>query len=303
MVRYIIREYIHKILLSGRFLAVSAMILIALVGLFWNMTGVMGELGEKVGPFELLPCFLYVDTGKVIYFGILIFLVAVLPQWDGSLNQISRLGKKKWIAIQYGYVLLTSIVYYLIWALGFLLAFLPRLSWGGGWSSMVKRAADPLYGVQFHMEMKFNVLMIFDKKLISVGSPEKVWLLTFLLHVLAGLFLGMLMVTFNICFRRGTGTVIAYMMVGLNTFFSWLPTFLNNHWFHFHGYKQVMRFLMRMEFYASPLYQSDLFVMALHDARPLGERVCIGVTYFLLLIVLIAVFGLRMVRRIDLCQE
>jgi len=303
MVRYIFREYLHKILLSGRFLAVSATLLIALAGLFWGMTGVMGERGEQVGPLELLPCFLYVDSGSMIYFGVLIFLVAVLPHWDGSLNQIPRLGKRKWILTQYAYVFLTSVSYYLIWTLGFLLAFLPRISWGNKWSSMIERAADPVQGIQFNIDMKFNVGMNFSKELMCVGSPGKVWLLTFLLFVLAGLFLGMLMVTLNICFRRGTGTVIAYFIVGLSTFFQWLPTFLDNKWFHFHGYKQVKHFLMRMEFYFSPLYQSNLYVMALHNSRPVGERVVIGVTYFLLLIALTAAFGLRMIKRIDLCQE
>ena len=303
MIRYIFREYLHKTLLSGRFLAVSAMLPIALASLFWNMTGVMRELGERVGPFELLPCFLYIDTNQLIYFGILIFLVAVLPQWEGSLNQIPRLGKRKWILTQYIYVLLTSVIYYLIWTLGFIFAFLPRINWGNGWSSMVERAADPVHGVQFTIDMKFNVSMNFSKTLMSVGSPGKVWLLTFLLHVLAGLFVGMLMVTLNICFRRGTGTVIAYFIVGVSTFFGWLPTFLDNKWFHFDGYKQLKNFLMRMEFYASPLYQCDLLNMAILDARPVGERVAIGVTYFLLLIALIVVFGLRSVRRIDLCQE
>jgi hypothetical protein len=43
--------------------------------------------------------------------------------------------------------------------------------------------------------------------------------------------------------------------------------------------------------------------MAIHDARPIVERVEIGVVYFLLLTAVVIVFGNWMVRRIDLCQE
>ncbi|MCD7825186.1 MAG: hypothetical protein LUH14_04395 [Clostridiaceae bacterium] len=303
MLRYLFREYVHKILLSSRFVMVFITIFVALISLFWNMTGAMKELGCRAGALELLPTFLCVDSGSLIYFGIFVFLVASLPKWEGSLNQVSRLGKGKWLLAQYVYVFFTAVIYYLIWTAGFIMALLPRITWSNDWSSLVKRAIDPETAALFSMDMKMNVGLAFSEKLVSVGSPARVWLLTFLLHMLAGVFVGILMVTLNICFRRGIGTVAAYLIVGVKTIFNWLPALFNNQLIHFEGYRQFKNLLIRMEFYVSPLYQCDLLVMAIHDTRPILQRVAIGAVYFLILTALVMLFGFRMVRKIDLCQE
>lgn len=303
MLRYLFREYVHKILLSSRFVMVFVTIVVALVSLFWNMPGAMKQLGCHVGAFELLPSFLYCDSGTLIYFGIFIFLVAALPRWEGSLNQISRLGKRRWLLAQYMYVFLTIVIYHLVWTVGFILALLPRITWSNEWSSLVKRATDPETAAMFSIDMKMNVGLLFSDKLVAIGSPAKVWSLTFVLHVLAGLFLGMLMVTLNICFRRGIGTITAYLIVGVKTIFNLIPTLFSKRLIHFEGYKLFKNLLIRMGFYISPLYQCDLFVMALHDTRPVLQRVAIGTTYFLILIFMVIIIGFKIVRRIDLCQE
>jgi hypothetical protein len=303
MLRYLFKEYLHKSLLSSRCIMTFITIFAALIGLFWNMTGAMKELGCQAGAWELLPAFLYWSSGALIYFGIFVFLMAALPVWEGSLNQVSRLGKRRWLLAQYVYVFFHSVIYYLIWTAAFIIALFPRITWKNEWSSLVQRAVDPEKAALFSMDMKMNVGLAFSKKLVEIGSPVKVWLLTFLLHVLAALFVGMLMVTLNICFRRGTGTVAAYFIAGAETIFEWFPNLFSSQLIHFEGYKQLKNLLIRLEFYISPLYQSDLLVMAIHDARPIVERVEIGVVYFLLLTAVVIVFGNWMVRRIDLCQE
>lgn len=303
MVRYICEEYFHRTLLSSRFLVILMMVPVLLTSLFWNMTSTMEKMGLSVGPLELLPCFLYMDGGIVLYFGVFVFLIAALPRWDGSLNQIPRLGKRKWLLSQYVNVFLTSIMNYLIWTLGFILAMLPRINWSGKWSNFIQKTIDPEQGFDFCAQLPMNVAMNFSEELVSVGSPVKIYLLTFLLQVLAGIFIGILMVTLNICFRCGTGTVVALLILGTRTFFEWIPRIFENKWLQFEGYKAVQNLLMRMEFYLSPTYQSDLYIMALHNTRPIAERLIIGITYFLLLTTLVVCFGLRMVRRIDLCQE
>lgn len=303
MLRYLLKEYIHKTLLSSRFIMVFITILVALISLFWNMKAAMEKLDCQVGVWELLPSFLHWESGSLIYFGIFVFLLAALPKWEGSLNRITRLGKRKWLLSQYIYVFFTAVIYYLIWTVGFIIALLPGIAWSNEWSSLVKRAIDPETAVYFSIDMNINVGLHFSEELVSIGSPAKVYFLTFLLHVLAGIFVGMLMVTLNICFRRGAGTVLAYFIVGAKAVFDWIPSLFSSQLIHFDGYKQLKNLLIRMGFYISPLYQSDLFIMVLHDARPIGERVAIGVIYFSILIVLVVIFGLGMIKRIDLCQE
>ena len=303
MIRYIFKEYIGNTLLSSRFIVFIIALYLAMFGLFQNMEAAMGRLGYTVGAFEMLPCFVHYDANVIIYFGLFVFLISIYPKWDGSLNQISRMGKRKWLFTQYIYVFFTAIIYYVVWSVGFILVFLPRITWSNEWSSFMERAIDMTQIVTFPTDFQTNVMMRYSERLVSIGSPMKVYLLTFLLQMIAGTFIGILAVTLNVCFRRGTGTVAAYFFVGAKGFFSVLPQFLNENMFSIELLKKIKNLLKRLEFYISPLYQSDLFIMAVHDTRPIKERVMIGVTYFLILMVLLMIFGMKMVKRMDLSQE
>lgn len=74
-------------------------------------------------------------------------------------------------------------------------------------------AIDPQQSVFFWMNLNLNVNLQFSDLIMNIGSPGKVYLLTFMLTVLGSFFIGIFMITVNICFRRGVGTVLAYLMV------------------------------------------------------------------------------------------
>lgn len=219
------------------------------------------------------------------------------------MNEILRLGKRKWFFAQYIYIFFTSVIYFLIWTGGFILALFPRIIWNNEWSSLAKMAIDPQQSVFFWMNLNLNVNLQFSDLIINIGSPGKVYLLTFMLTVLGSFFIGIFMITVNICFRRGVGTVLAYLMVGVQTMSGILAMLFGKNLIHFEGYKQVKNLLERMQYYISPLYQSDLFTMAIHNARPIAQRIGIGVIYFAILILLVTLFGMCMIRKIDLCKE
>lgn len=303
MFRYMMREYFHKTLLSIRFIVVVLTIIAALLSLFQGMADKMKVQGLQAGAFEILPAFLFSETGIVVFFGVFVFIIAAFPSWEGSMNQILRMGKRKWILCQYVYVLLTSVIYYLIWTVGFILSLLPVITWNNEWSSLAEMAVDPGTSVLFWMDLDMNVNLQFSELIIAIGRPLKVYLLTFLLTVIGSTFVGILMVTLNICFRRGIGTLVAYIIVGVRTIAGICTMVFGDTLLHFDGYKQVKNLMERMQYYISPLYQSDLFVMAIHNARPIAQRVEIGVTYFLILMGVAVLFGMWMIRRIDLCQE
>ena len=164
-------------------------------------------------------------------------------------------------------------------------------------------AIDPQQSVFFWMNLNLNVNLQFSDLIMNIGSPGKVYLLTFMLTVLGSFFIGIFMITVNICFRRGVGTVLAYLMVGVQTMSGILTMLFGKKLIHFEGYKQVKNLLERMQYYISPLYQSDLFTMAIHNARPIAQRIGIGVIYFAILILLVTLFGMCMIRKIDLCKE
>lgn len=303
MIRYIWQEYVHKTLLSARFIVVVSSLLLIMIMLFQGMSVQMKKMGYQVGVFEMLPSFLFYNTGTIIYFGVFLFLIAVLPRWDGSMNEILRLGKRKWFFAQYIYIFFTSVIYFLIWTGGFILALFPRIIWNNEWSSLAKMAIDPQQSVFFWMNLNLNVNLQFSDLIMNIGSPGKVYLLTFMLTVLGSFFIGIFMITVNICFRRGVGTVLAYLMVGVQTMSGILAMLFGKNLIHFEGYKQVKNLLERMQYYISPLYQSDLFTMAIHNARPIAQRIGIGVIYFAILILLVTLFGMCMIRKIDLCKE
>ena len=219
------------------------------------------------------------------------------------MNEILRLGKRKWFFAQYIYIFFTSVIYFLIWTGGFILALFPRIIWNNEWSSLAKMAIDPQQSVFFWMNLNLNVNLQFSDLIMNIGSPGKVYLLTFMLTVLGSFFIGIFMITVNICFRRGVGTVLAYLMVGVQTMSGILAMLFGKNLIHFEGYKQVKNLLERMQYYISPLYQSDLFTMAIHNARPIAQRIAIGVIYFAILILLVTLFGMCMIRKIDLCKE
>ena len=219
------------------------------------------------------------------------------------MNEILRLGKRKWFFAQYIYIFFKSVIYFLIWTGGFILALFPRIIWNNEWSSLAKMAIDPQQSVFFWMNLNLNVNLQFSDLIMNIGSPGKVYLLTFMLTVLGSFFIGIFMITVNICFRRGVGTVLAYLMVGVQTMSGILAMLFGKNLIHFEGYKQVKNLLERMQYYISPLYQSDLFTMAIHNARPIAQRIGIGVIYFAILILLVTLFGMCMIRKIDLCKE
>lgn len=302
MIRYTLREYFFNTLLSARFLVSAVVLLISLYTLFYPMAVRMNEEGYCIGAFEILPCFLFVGGNAAIYFVLFAFLIMAYPRWEGSLNQIARLGKKRWIFIQYVQIAISAIIYFLIWTIGFIIAFIPSLSWKNEWSSFLYLATDTEQMRLFH-NIVANVSMSYSSELMEVSNPMVVWSLTFLLHILGTVFVGVLAVTFNICYRRGVGTILAFFIAGARGFLEGLKYILVKSVFPIDGIKQIRNLFLRFQYYISPLYQSDLSIMAIHNTRPLSERVRIAVVYFLVLIVIVMLYGIRKINKIDLSQE
>ena len=186
---------------------------------------------------------------------------------------------------------------------GFIIALFPVVDWKNRWSSFYWKASDPKTGFDFATGLKYNLSCTYSRKIMKIGTPLKVWGLTFLLVVLASIFLGMLVVTFNIWFRRGTGTILGIFVIVFYYIMDWIPLFFDNKFAQFDGYKQIQNMLWRLEPYLSPLYQTDVYGLTLRKARPVMERVEIAAVYYIVLAVVVFVMGLRMVRKVDLSKD
>lgn len=301
--RYICKDYFYKTICSGRFVVFVLAVCISLYSFFRGMVEQLSERHCQVGPLEVFPAWIYGDGGVITYVALFLFLILVYPQWDGAVNRLARQGRRIWLLSQYCYIVITSVIYYLVVTVGFIIALFPVLSWKNEWSSFYQKASDPIIGDSFQWDLKCNVSYICSRKIMKIGTPLKVWSLTLLLVVLATVFLGMLVVTFNIWFRRGTGTILGVFAIAFKYVFEWIPLFFDNGFAQFDGYRNVQNMIWRLQPYLSPLYQMDLYGLTLRKARPVAERIEIAVIYYAILIVILLVIGLRMVRGIDLCKE
>lgn len=221
MIRYFAREYFYKTVFSTRFIILTLVLLISIYSLFHPMAVRLVENGYQVGALELLPCLLFSSVLVATYFIPFVFLIMAYPSWDGALNQIIRLGKRKWMMLQYIYVGMTSVLYYLIWTAAFILAFLPCISWKNEWSSFMLLATDA-NKVSLTWDLLANVNLYFSPELLP-QSPLAVWGLTFLLHVLGCVFVGIVALIFNVYFRRGAGTILAFFIATCRTIIRAIP--------------------------------------------------------------------------------
>lgn len=302
MLCYLVKEYLYKTVISVRFLIFILVLLLSLYSLFHPMAVRLAENGYTIGALEVLPCISFTPSLASVYFVTFLFLVIVYPMWDGSLNQIARLGKRKWVSLQYVYICITAVLYYLIWTVGFILAFLPCISWRNEWSSFMILATD-VKNTETVIELSSNVVFYKPTGLMDILSPLQVWALVFLLQVLGEAFVGILALVFNISYRRGVGTILAFFVSGERQILSGIEYILRKSYFPVSGIKQIRNLFLRAQYYISPLYQSDLLIMAEHNTRPLPERVGIAVIFYLLLISLLILYNRGKIRKIDLAQE
>ena len=301
--RYICRDYFQRTVCSGRFVLLVLLVWISLCSFFREFVEQLSEMHCRVGALEIFPAWAFCGGGVSTYFILFIFLILAYPQWDGAVNRLARQGRKMWLLSQYCYVIMTSVIYYLVVTVGFIIALFPVVDWKNRWSSFYWKASDPKTGFDFETGLKYNLPCTYSRKIMKIGTPLKVWGLTFLLVVLASIFLGMLVVTFNIWFRRGTGTILGIFVLVFYYIMDWIPLFFDNEFAQFDGYKQIQNRLWRLEPYLSPLYQTDVYGLTLRKARPVMERVEIAAVYYIVLAVVVLVMGLRMVRKVDLSKD
>ena len=123
--------------------------------------------------------------GRVLRWGseyliyIIHFLILAIPQWDGAVNRLARQGRKIWLLSQYCYVVMTSVIYYLVVTVGFIIALFPVVDWKNRWSSFYWKASDPKTGFDFETGLKYNLSCTYSRKIMKIGTPLKVWGLTF----------------------------------------------------------------------------------------------------------------------------
>ena len=186
--RYICRDYFQRTVCSGRFVLLVLLVWISLCSFFREFVEQLSEMHCRVGALEIFPAWAFCGGGVSTYFILFIFLILAYPQWDGAVNRLARQGRKMWLLSQYCYVIMTSVIYYLVVTVGFIIALFPVVDWKNRWSSFYWKASDPKTGFDFETGLKYNLPCTYSRKIMKIGTPLKVWGLTFLLVVLASIF-------------------------------------------------------------------------------------------------------------------
>lgn len=311
MIRSTVSEYVNKTLLSSRFILSVVLLYLTMRMMYHGMAPGMKQLGYTMNAFEPLSCFLNNSQGGIlVYYLLFVFLISAYPHWDGCLNRIARLGKRKWLLSQYLYVAATAVIYYLVWTAGFIIQLFPVMKWDNSWGNMAQLIVAE--EVDYHVLWeRFDVgfYIYYSKWLLAAGSPVKVWLLGFMLHVLCCIFIGVLAITLNVCIKRGAGTLVAALITGTQYFLQYAEDLMTpdaikkiRNKILRKALRKCRKLFLRMQYYISPLFQTDVVLMVRHDARPLGERALIAVTFFCVLIAVISICGMKLIKHVDLSQ-
>ena len=286
-VLFMTRNFVSKVLLSGRFLVALAVLFLSNYMTFQIAVEQMRDFDYTIGPLELVPFYMSSHQSVLMYYLFTIFLVSAYPRWEGSQGEILRLGKRRWLGEQFFYTGLTITIQYIVLTLSFIAALFPQIQWNNSWSELVQGACD---NFEVMMGLGLNVALEYEYGVTQMGSPLALWFYCFLLHLGCGMVLGMLEIILNIKARRGTGTAaiagITLLRAGMSMYSEGSFTFWQKAWDflrHFH-----------------PLIQSDLNIMAAGSGTPYMLRYAAGITYFLVLFVVVCGWGMKMVQNVDL---
>lgn len=186
---------------------------------FYGFNILAKELDLNITPW-LFPFFLGNPTMFFIYGGLTILLFCNAPFRDASsFFMIIRCGRFYWILGQLLYVILASLVYTLV-TFGLSVAIiLPNLEFSLDWGELLYTlAGNPA------------LIETYDITLSSVPSYEMLQLLTplqavaiaFVMYWLVAIFLGITILSFNICFMKTSGLVVSAILVCIAYFAPYL---------------------------------------------------------------------------------
>lgn len=284
--RYFWHTYVGHSLFSGRFVAAMSLFVLYIVRMLVILADKLESLDYTINLFEMTSLFV-VGMSQYIFIT-LIFLASFYPEWEGAQGETIRLGKRSWLLGQYLNCFFLMLSFFVIVTLSCLLPLLTCLNWDNHWSEFVTRMADEPF---FFMEIDFHYALVW--RINQVESPLWVYLVTFGLHLLCGLFMGMLVITFNICVRRGAGTAIALVFMMTPYIFDTLggnTKFINT-------LKNVV------QYYVCPYFQCNVSRMMDRDPYSIAAQAKIAVIYYLVLILIVGIYGMIMIKKVDLSRK
>jgi hypothetical protein len=124
---------------------------------------------------------------------------------------IARSGKYQWVTGQIFYIFAASAIYFLFVIFVSVLCVAPNLTFSLEWGKIIGTLAQTSAGAQFGCHMNFYTIFM-------LYSPLQAMLLSFFMSWLCGVFLGLVIFTLDMYFKRVVGVLAATAFVMLDLF-------------------------------------------------------------------------------------
>lgn len=128
---------------------------------------------------------------------------------------IIRTGRRNWVIGQILYVLLSSLVYTLVAVLLSFVVLLPNVELNFDWGRVIWTMVQ---NPNLLDELGVRDITWPDLDVVRAISGQKALLLSILFYWLVTVFLGMIMLFFNVISKKGVGLVLAGVFIGLSYF-------------------------------------------------------------------------------------
>lgn len=173
------------------------------------------------------PWILPFITSNADFVLILMLLFVVLVCDAPFLNSfqpymILRSGKSPWIVGQIIYISMAALIYWVGIFLFCFISLLPTISLSNQWGTVLQTLAQTRAGSQIGMH--FSI----DYKIILNFSPVKAFLISLLLAWMVSVFIGLLIMCFNIFLNKSAGVIAAIILI-FSQHFAYL---CSGYWFY-----------------------------------------------------------------------
>lgn len=158
----------------------------------------------------IYPLIFSEDGSVFVFFSNLILLFANAPFMEEyQLFYLIRCGKKKWYASQILYIVLASIIYFSTIFVISIIYLSPYMSFQTEWGKIFMTISRNI--------PQFSVVV---ERFAAIPAT----LYSFAIHILIGIFLGLLLFDFNLLFKQGVGIMCALFFVILSYVLGYIET-------------------------------------------------------------------------------
>lgn len=182
--------------------------------LFYHSYGLSrfaADVGYKITPW-VFPHLFSAPVLQIFAFALVLFFSDAPFKDHFTPFVVIRTGRRNWIIGQIVYIVLASVVITLFTFIVSVLALIPNLEFSLDWGIVIQSLAnDPSIAPN-------TVTIFFDPALISYFSPLAAMGLSFLFYCLVSIFIGVIILCFNVLLKKTAGVVVAGVFVAISLF-------------------------------------------------------------------------------------